>query len=600
MGWSVSYQVVRDRPLTDDELLAVARFLQNCETHPWSGEGVRLAATRTARPDSLVAVGSSKLTAGGDDGSADAERMAKALRDLARTLPDAELRVADDLGVFGWKAGARRCALDGRPGRPLVPCDDAEFTPVEELAPLPPPVLPGKLGQALAAIRDGQPAAAFASDDALLGQTLAAWSRIAKHRATMRAARALLAAAPPTRLARVGLARYGSIANQWDARELVNAALDAGEDVGPLVPAFREMWRKPKGICFYGDVVGALPEMASARLGAAEGVVAELEADLALAEELAEGTSEGTEEPLRRAEAAVGLLVRGGTARGLACLVGLVRRTRNRATCREFDDRVRRAIHFELAQRGDCRALPTLLHDLGTMRTAGGVHGDELVALARLDPRRARPLVHELDERGGLPWDVIAALRLLGEPEDQARLAAVARRHPRAEVRARALDALAELGRPPVPPDPPAPPETLVTHPDTEVRAAALCALFERRDPSLYVSLLAGELLHQVLSSWTEGLQYSALSDWSPWDDLVPRELRRRPHAEQLRWADGPRPTGLVPQVVLPALAPVIERGVHAAARELPLPLLRLPQRELDALLEEEAAVLAALAAEAR
>jgi HEAT repeat protein len=230
----------------------------------------------------------------------------------------------------------------------------------------------------------------------------------------------------------------------------------------------------------------------------------------------------------RRAEAAVRMLAHGKTAAGHHALIQMIARNRGRQLAWRFELNVFDTAHEHLARHGDAKAMPTLLHFLGTMTKDHRGHRAALEALPRIDATRARGHVFAIADQGIMASAAVTALAAIGDDDARARLHTLAQ-HPRSGVRQDARRALEAAGIDPGPAIESPLPETLVAHPDRDVRHDALRTLHDRKDRPLMLSLCAAEQLDALLRARSDdsGLPFS----WYSWNELLPPEVptMRRP-----------------------------------------------------------------------
>src|SRR5687767_2549643 len=149
MGWTVSYQFVRDTALTADERAALVKVAAAQDRRSYDGEGFGLAVARgTGGAGGVLATGASKLGGGLED--RDAAQIVEAINAALDALPGAELRLFDDYEVFGVEDG--RCSLTGVPTAELVE-DEGDLVAVRDLVA---PDVPEPLAGILAARARGE------------------------------------------------------------------------------------------------------------------------------------------------------------------------------------------------------------------------------------------------------------------------------------------------------------------------------------------------------------------------------------------------------------------------------------------------------------
>ncbi len=561
MGWAVHYQILRDGALTDEETAAIAALARAQEKVAWDGEGFPVAIARGARADRVLADGTTKLAQ--DSDSQDVARLAEAVRALVDAAPGCELRIADDLACLGWDRASGR-VLDAAPTAPPLRVPGGELADPRALAPAAPPALD------LAALDAAGLVAALARLDN-------------EQRDLAKAIVARLDALPARDVATAILGRYSTVGRSFEVRGALGGALRRIDDPAAVAGAFLSAWRKGRGTYFYGDL--PKPERFCDAIAPLPAVAAQMAADVAAA-----ATAGDADLPWRRAEAALDLVGRDRSDRGLRALLELIRARRGRALAWREELYVFDTAHEKLATYGDARAAPTLLHYLGTMKKCARAHAAALHGLVRVAPERARPHVLALAARG--TWNRLAAelLVALGGDDTTPHLVRLAG-HFDKSARATAAKALRARGT--EPPGEPPPVEEFVADPDREARHEALRALAGRRDRALFVSLVA---LHALDAALRERTQFPGLPfSWWDWKGVLPDEIITAPPAKQLAWARGAGKEMVGEQRLLPAAKEVFARGVAAVAATCPSELLAFDGDTLRALAAEEDGVFAAL-----
>ena len=124
MGWTAYYQILRDRPLDEAELVVLDEHITRTNRPAFECEGFGLAVTREARADRVLGYGWTKVPQSTDE-SEDHQRLCDALTALPRLIPGVEVRVSDDYECFGWDEDSQAVTLDGPGGGELVDLDDA-------------------------------------------------------------------------------------------------------------------------------------------------------------------------------------------------------------------------------------------------------------------------------------------------------------------------------------------------------------------------------------------------------------------------------------------------------------------------------------------
>ena len=361
MGWTAYYQVLRDAPLTDDEVRAVADLVRTERKRPWEAESFSLRIARERRGDRVVASGWNKLA--GDDPA----RLASALGRLHELL-GGELRASDDFGVLPR-------------GAPLVDVRDEDLVAPETLAPASATV-PHVDGADVDQLIDALAAADAAAVKTALGEKLAAHE----------------AAAIATAIYR----RYASIGHHSHLRAALGDALRRLDRPAAIADAFLAAWRAPKGTYFYGDM--PLPDGFADAIVEVPAVHAQLAADVVGAEQAGDN-----ELALRCAERACGLLAR--TATGRRTLISTIRALRGKSLTWRVELYMFVPAHRALAERGDASVVPTLLRYAGSAKRFNRFVMEGLVRLA---PERMRAHVLAIAEAGGHRSETISLLRTLG------------------------------------------------------------------------------------------------------------------------------------------------------------------------------------------
>jgi hypothetical protein len=582
MGWTASYQLLRETPLSSDEIAAIAILNQEASTEPWQGESFSVAVAPGAREDRVIVSGWNKFPLGESE---DPERLEGVLQRLRELVPGAELRVIDDFGYFKERGKRQPEWID-------VP--SAELVDPASLAPPPPMPLPAAVVDLVAAERAGQ--APVVSDAQQIDALFMALTKINPSDPRCTSIECLLGRAPAQLVSQVGLESYMDLSTYYHARAVLERALCRAEDLPALCEPFLEAWLRPEGVYYYGDM--PLPDRFRDAMAAEPEVVAQMSADLNRIEQRLE-----EEVTYRCAEHAAAFLARGRTDAGLHALVSFVRRWRDCPRPWRLDVGAFSAAHEHLAYHGDARAFATLLAYVGSMRSDSRCVRAALSALVRIDPARASSYLLAMARAEVIfPTAIARELPLLGlaitRADEQTEVILQLRRlsgYPAPEVRRLAREGL-ELLDVPVNPEDDAqpPPEQLILHPDREVRREAMYTLHARKDVSLFLSLAAAESVDAHLR---ERLGDSCLPfTWYGWDERLPKDFLRVRSAGAFAWAQEHAAQLFGPQKILPAISPVLSAGPAAVAVTYPSQLFRLPSAELASLDLEEAAMLASLA----
>lgn len=569
MGWTAYYQILRDRPLDDDELGALRDYIDLNNRPPWDCESFGLAVTREARADQLLGWGWQKLAMNTDE-STDAERLEEVLDGLAGVVPGVELRVRDDFDAMargpelidladGERDGFQAPALLLGPRHdPLADAVIASLTrdepALEELV---------EILRALATLDDDHPARAGVIER--------------------------LGLLPPLPVAAAGFAAYEDI-HRSRAWRVVEEALDklvGRAALAEVADGFLSIWAQPRGIYWYGDL--SLPDDVRDELAALPAVEAHMLADLA-----AGVAGSDSEIVHRRAEHAAHMLGRAGTPEARRALLEAARTLRGKAMPTHQRYHTFAGIYEGLVRMGGPDVVPTLLLDLGAgdplwrhRRTAIGV-------LARHAPTRVAPLLAYMAASGEALWELVPALQLVAETAEaeaaeQAREALMALcQFPHERTREQASAALRAIGGWPQPPVEQPPPEELVTHRAISVRHDALREIDKRGDRAHVLSMVTASALDLAIRRSFD----NSRSSLDLVDRLLPDNLAWRPLAQQLAWVRGPGAAQLPEQVVWPSIEHVLAGKIDEIAASYPPPWPRIDAASADALIAEEAAIL--------
>ncbi|MGN6110280.1 MAG: hypothetical protein ACTHU0_34575, partial [Kofleriaceae bacterium] len=393
MGWTAYYQILRDRPLEEPELVQLVYFIDSANRPPWECEGFRLAVTRDPRADGVIGYGWTKVPFDVDE-STDHERLCEVLTALLGEIPGIEVRLSDDFGAFGWDPALRMFSLHDAPGPPLVELPDADlstFAPPSALVSSPVKPLSD---EALAFVDEGE------ADEELAARMLIELSELPDDHPDRGYLRENLAGLPARTLAVAGLSSYGEIGRSYAVWQLVCRAIDQLEDIEPLVEPFLALWRAPRGIYWYGDL--SLSEIARERLARSPQIEAQLLADLA-------DSLEGSELELvhRRAEHAALMLGRSGSRAAQAALVEATRVLRDRPVSSNQRAHTARGVLGGLVLVGRPLVVPSLLLAVGTDPAFVRHQHEPLEMLARLAPHRVHPLLTGYAALGEHLWAVI-------------------------------------------------------------------------------------------------------------------------------------------------------------------------------------------------
>lgn len=367
MGWTVSYQVLRDRPLDQHEIVKLADLVRRQLKQPWDSESFHLAVATTPRADRVIADGMNKISMG--QTSQDVELIKAAVSEL-HALLGGELRVSDDFQVLSKTPRPIHIAY-------------GELVDVTTLVAAPPVEV---------AASDGIPeliAKMIEVSDYKLRKPIE--ERLAQH--------------DPVEIARFIYRAYAQLGKDDGVRSALSAALGRVSDPSVLVPDFLAMWPHPTGTYFYGD----MPKPTSFVTAIArdpriiEQMIADVERTL----------RDPTEMPCRCAAAAIDILGAGGHVREI---VDAIRKRRGRSLSTDERYTMFNHAHRVLASSNDPRVVPTLLRFVGTEKSFGAASRvmDGLVTLA---PDRVRPYVVTLAKRGVHRRDCIKWLGQLGDPD---------------------------------------------------------------------------------------------------------------------------------------------------------------------------------------
>ncbi|MCC6995701.1 MAG: hypothetical protein IT370_13915 [Deltaproteobacteria bacterium] len=577
---------MRERRLDAAELALVASLVRDANAQPWDAESFGLAVPAVEQPSGVIARGCTKLSM--DDGSEDGERICDALSKLQALLPSASVRAADDFEQLGWNAAQQRFDFGARERRALH--DDehpGDWSSVLTLVPADAPVRPATLAAALAAVAAGSGLdAASRHDDVLIGEALEAMSA---PEAVTDPLRAVLAACDPDAVARAALARYPEIQHGYHTRSAIHDALRAVTDVPALAAAFVTAWGQPRGTYYYGDL--SLPDGFAAAIAAEPLVQDRLLADLA---DLDQGRAD-SDLAQRRSARAADLLAASRTPRARRWMIELLARRRGTEASHAVRYHLLLPVIEGLGRHPDPALAPTLLLALHGGDGCTRADKQAILGAAQAAPELTLPVLRSLLERGVALAGALAAARGMG-----ARALALADviepylRYPLRWVRLESRDALAALrGTAPEAEAPGPEPESSVLHPDREVRHEALRQLHDRKDTSLFHSLVIAELIDAELRRVTDfpGLPFS----WWEWKGLLPEAIIQGRPAQRAAWVRSEAAAALGPQRILGPIAAVQERPPAEVAAGYPAQHFHLDPATHAALLAAEARALAAL-----
>lgn len=367
MGWTVSYQVLRDRPLEPHEVVKLAELVRRQRKQPWDAEPFSLSVPTAPRADFVIATGLNKVSMG--DGSSDRDLVMAAANEL-HALLGGELRVADDFRVLT------------RTAQPIhVPY--AELVDVTTLVAAPPVEV---------ARGDGIP------------ELVAKLVECTDYKLT-KPIEERLAQQDPVELARFVYRGYALLGKNGNVRSALSSALARLRDPSVVIPEFLAAWSNPNGTYFYGDM--PKPTSFASAIARDPRVFAQMVADLELT------LRDPSEMRCRCASSAIDILCAGGHTREI---VAAIRARRGRTLATDEKYKVFAHAHTVLATSKDPRVVATLLRFIGTEKSFGSALRvvDGLVTLA---PDRVRPYVMAFARRGVHRRKCIEWLRVLGDPE---------------------------------------------------------------------------------------------------------------------------------------------------------------------------------------
>lgn len=365
MGWTAYYQVIRETPLTESEILTLAEFVRKQRRAPWDAEPFSLQIAQAARADRVIAAGWNKLAM--SEQSSDGALLQHALDELAK-LVGGELRVRDDFGAYTR-------------GPQLVQLTYGELIDPEKLVAAKPVTVSGSDVNSLLD-------ALVATDD----------------RAQQDQLRASLNALPAFDVATAIYVRYRELSRNYWVQSVLGDAQQRLADPASVAHVFLEAWRNPEGTYFYGDM--RFEESFVIGLGRVPDVVAQWTTDIETALQ-----PQQSDLVYRCAEVAIRSLALTGHIRPL---LELVRSLRHKTRKSDVEYRLYVPAHRFLLERNDPRTIPTLLLYAAMARREGWwTRG--VTTLAKLAPERIRPWATELARRGVHRTDAIQWMQLLGE-----------------------------------------------------------------------------------------------------------------------------------------------------------------------------------------
>jgi hypothetical protein len=553
MGWTAYYQILRDRPLNEEEIETLHDFIRRTNRDSWDGESFNLKMTRAARPDHVLGYGAQKFP--WSDASDDQRRLLKVLTALFKLVDDVEVRVEDDFNTFGWDDERNRAAMDG-PTTELVAIKDYDsFHDPAKLVGNRPEPLPIAVAELLEGKKPSRKNVAAA---------LVEHAHMTSEDGRQVELANVLRATPAQLRVQAGLDVFDKIDGKTETLQIIaDAEL---QEVAPIVVDFLTTWKDAHGVHFYERLTQALGSKTLDALARVPAVEKEMLADLRAARE--EDASEMT---YRCASAAADLLGRAGSRHVLHALVDTASEIRFTSELRPFEHRaqVLSAILAALLRFDAPEIVPTLVYAVASRTTVAHLRGAAIVKLARLAPQRVMPFIEHLVTTGEATSSVLEALQIIGGDE--------------ATVRLHELDAAADAIAV-------NPPEELVAHVHRDVREAALTKLDERRDQSTLLSFIAAAALHNALAERFD----TPTSSWKT-PELLSALMRKQPFERQVAWLRGKGGAAFPPQVIWPSIERVLADGPKAVALTYPSPW---PLRQLswmEDVRKEEAAMLQSL-----
>jgi hypothetical protein len=570
MGWTASYQLLRQTPISPEEIAALAQLNQDAHAEPWEGEAFSIAVAQTARPDGVIAAGWTKFPNGESE---DPERLQLVLERMVELVAGAELRVIDDYGWFE------------QPGKKAPEWISVAYDELIDPAKLAPPALPQlpEVAERIAAELAGEApvVTSHREIEALyraLGVLEGVSHEVAGAREQTAAAEKLLDRGSPDAVALVGLELYPQIFTHYAARAVLERAFDRVTNVASLTGAFLSAWTKGEGVYYHGNM--PLPDRFCDALAAYPEVWNQMREDLKRCEQYPDD-----ELLQRRGTRAVELLVRSRDNTALAAVLELIMRWRDKPRSFRFDYGVWSAAHEQLARRGDERAFAALVLYLDTMKSFTRSHAAALTGLVRIDARRAAGHVKAMAAAEVMLPVVVDLLPQLGDEGAIAQLRRLAA-FPSKNVSRQAREGLARLGVDAGARVEPPPPEDLLLHRDGEVRESALREVYARKEPALYLSLAAAAAVDAHLRARTDSpaLPFT----WYDWDERLPEHVLRMRAEQTLQWAVAHAEEVFGAQTILAKIAPVLTHGSRVVADAIPSPSWKLADGERALLRHDE------------
>lgn len=562
MGWTAYYQVVRDRPLDDDELANLAKLVRAEQAEAWDGETFSLAVATSPHPGHIVAKGWQKLPM--DEGSPDPSRLCNALDRLEAAVPGGTVNVSDDFGVFA--RGPDGFTLAGGTRRELVDDTGGAWESVLTLVPVE-HAYPPAIAAALARLQASGLTDADRTDETLVA---AALEQLSTPEVKPEPLKTLLAACDPDTVARTGLAHYTTY-DGYEARAALSSAFGAARDVPALASAFVAAWSKPKGTYFYGDfpLWGEFGIAIARQPAVRDRFIADLD-------EIESGASDDELARRRCARAAV-LLGGSRDPRALRRLADTVKRCRGQSQPHDLRYYLYLPALEGLGAAGDPAWLATGLLALdgsdAASRGEANVIEQSLVANAEL----AAPVVRVLLAGGIAIRPALSAIERAGTAAASfADAVEPYLQHPLPGIRYQAratMAALRGVERERIDDDELRDPETNMLHADLETRHAAQRKISERKDKSLVLALAIAERVdaHLRAVSGYPGLPFS----WWDWQGVLPKKVIEMRGPEQIAWMRGEGASEIGPQRIPGAVAAIADTPAKDVAATYPSPFIR-------------------------